>query len=56
MVRSADLGDITGLTTTWTVNIPAGENVTFSVQDNNGDEAWSGSVRNEYSLRSYRRS
>ncbi|EPT01433.1 hypothetical protein FOMPIDRAFT_1023310 [Fomitopsis schrenkii] len=40
----ADLGDFTGLTTNWTVNIPAGQSVTFSVQDNNGDEAWSGSA------------
>ncbi|KAI0734320.1 hypothetical protein C8Q72DRAFT_987358 [Fomitopsis betulina] len=40
----ADLGDFTGLTANWTVSVAAGQNVTFSVQDANGDEAWSGSA------------
>ncbi|KAH9928281.1 uncharacterized protein B0H18DRAFT_1000633 [Fomitopsis serialis] len=43
-LASADLGDFTGTTGTWTVAIPAGQNVTFSVQDQWGNEAWSGSA------------
>ncbi|KAH9838276.1 uncharacterized protein C8Q71DRAFT_795800 [Rhodofomes roseus] len=40
----ADLGDFTDTTTTWTVAVPAGQNVTFSVQDQWDNEAWSGSA------------
>ncbi|KZT73013.1 hypothetical protein DAEQUDRAFT_722110 [Daedalea quercina L-15889] len=45
----ADLGDFTSTITSWTVDLAAGQNVTFSVQDNNGDEAWSGSMTIGYS-------
>lgn len=41
---SADLGDFNSTSATWTVNIAAGQVVTFSLQDAVGDEAWSGSV------------
>jgi hypothetical protein len=32
---------------TWTVNLKAGTVVTLSMEDANGDEAWSGDVRGE---------
>ncbi|KAI0955881.1 hypothetical protein AcV7_006423 [Taiwanofungus camphoratus] len=40
----ADLGDFNSTSATWTVNIAAGQVVTFSLQDAVGDEAWSGSM------------
>jgi len=40
----ADLGEFNTTTATWTVNIPAGQDVTFSLQDALGAEAWSGST------------
>ncbi|GBE87983.1 predicted protein [Sparassis crispa] len=39
-----DLGDYNGLATNWTVNVPAGMSVTFSLMDSQGDEAWSGDM------------
>ncbi|CCM00110.1 uncharacterized protein FIBRA_02137 [Fibroporia radiculosa] len=40
----ADLGDFNASSATWTVNIPAGQSVTFSLQDAKGDEAWSAPI------------
>jgi hypothetical protein len=41
---SVDLGDHSGLSMTWKVNLPAGSNVVFSLLDSAEEEAWSGSV------------
>ncbi|KAJ3538128.1 hypothetical protein NM688_g6563 [Phlebia brevispora] len=40
----ADLGDHDGLSMTWTANLTAGTEVELSLQDANGDEAWSGPI------------
>ncbi|EPQ52796.1 hypothetical protein GLOTRDRAFT_117502 [Gloeophyllum trabeum ATCC 11539] len=40
----ADLGDHDGTSMTWKVNLAAGTKVMFSLEDNNGDEAWSGAM------------
>jgi len=40
----ADLGDHDGTSMTWMVNLPAGTNVMISLEDGNGDEAWSGAM------------
>ncbi|KAG6853971.1 hypothetical protein C0991_011833 [Blastosporella zonata] len=40
----ADLGDQTSTTVSWTAAIPAGVKVQISVEDANGDEAWSGDI------------
>jgi hypothetical protein len=37
-----DLGDHSGTSMTWTVNIAAGTQAVFSLMDATGDEAWSG--------------
>lgn len=41
---SADLGDHTTTTLTWKAALPAGTKVQLSLEDANGDEAWSGTV------------
>jgi len=40
----ADLGDHNGTSMTWKVTLRAGNEVTLSVEDAYGDEAWSGSI------------
>ncbi|KZT29747.1 hypothetical protein NEOLEDRAFT_1106320 [Neolentinus lepideus HHB14362 ss-1] len=40
----ADLGDHQGTSMSWKVNFPAGTQLMFSLEDDNGDEAWSGSM------------
>ncbi|KIJ66982.1 hypothetical protein HYDPIDRAFT_180615 [Hydnomerulius pinastri MD-312] len=39
-----DLGDQTGLSMTYKVNIAAGTQVVLFLEDSNGDEAWSGTI------------
>ncbi len=43
--HSVDLGDHDGTTMTYSVALPAGQKVLLSLQDANGDEAWSQEVR-----------
>jgi len=40
----ADLGDHTGTSMTWKPTLPAGTKVQLSLEDVNGDEAWSGTI------------
>ncbi|KAG5651939.1 hypothetical protein H0H81_006881 [Sphagnurus paluster] len=40
----ADLGDFTSTSTTWKAALLAGSKVQLSVEDANGDEAWSGTI------------
>ncbi|KAF5382118.1 hypothetical protein D9615_004456 [Tricholomella constricta] len=40
----ADLGDHTGTSIVWKAALPAGTKVQLSVEDADGDEAWSGSI------------
>lgn len=42
---SADLGDHNSTSLSWNVTLPAGWNVVISIEDADGEEAWSGSVR-----------
>ncbi|KAG1744166.1 uncharacterized protein EDB91DRAFT_1124854 [Suillus paluster] len=39
-----NLGNITGLSTEWTVNIAAGTPIVLALEDAEGNEAWSGTV------------
>ncbi|EIW84330.1 hypothetical protein CONPUDRAFT_135816 [Coniophora puteana RWD-64-598 SS2] len=39
-----DLGEINGLSTSYTVNLAAGTQVVLSLQDSQGEEAWSGTI------------
>jgi len=39
-----DLGDSNSTSLTYTVNLAAGTQVVLSLEDNNGDEAWSGTI------------
>jgi len=39
-----DFGEINGLSTSYTVNIAAGTQVVLSLQDSEGEEAWSGTI------------
>ncbi|KAH9176338.1 hypothetical protein EDB89DRAFT_1827502, partial [Lactarius sanguifluus] len=41
----ADLGDHNSTSLSWNVTIPSGWNVMISVEDAEGEEAWSGPVR-----------
>ncbi|KAG5647004.1 hypothetical protein DXG03_001728 [Asterophora parasitica] len=40
----ADLGDFTTTSTTWKATLPAGSKIQLSVEDADGDEAWSGTI------------
>jgi len=40
----ADLGDFDGTSASWNVNVTAGQSVTLSLEDSQGNEAWSGAV------------
>jgi len=40
----ADLGDLTGTSHTWTVALPSGKAYELSLEDADGNEAWSGSI------------
>jgi len=40
----ADIGDFYTTSASWNVNVTAGESITFSLEDGDGNEAWSGSV------------
>ena len=44
LTHSVDLGDQTGLSTTYTVALASGTQVVLSLLDAQGDEAWSGTV------------
>ncbi|KAJ7104057.1 hypothetical protein B0H15DRAFT_873440 [Mycena belliarum] len=41
----ADLGDHTGTSITWKVNFPANKTLMFSLEDADGQEAWSGAMK-----------
>jgi len=45
----ADLGDHTGTTYKWKVNVSAGNTVLLSIEDSKGEEAWSGAITVESS-------
>ncbi|KAJ7593259.1 hypothetical protein C8J56DRAFT_930692 [Mycena floridula] len=38
----ADLGDVNGTTLTWTPKLAPGQNIMLSIEDVNGEEAWTG--------------
>ncbi|KAF8269539.1 hypothetical protein EI94DRAFT_942082 [Lactarius quietus] len=40
----ANLGDYNSTNLSWNVSVPAGWNVLISIEDANGDEAWSGAI------------
>jgi hypothetical protein len=40
----ANLGDFNGTNLSWTVDLPANWSLMISIEDDNGDEAWSGAI------------
>lgn len=42
---SADIGDLDGNSFTWTPKLKAGQKIQLSLEDESGDESWTGAVR-----------